>query len=105
MSFEEWILKHQTNRVIDVKSNFDDNEIALLNKLKIVIKDELYTGNEFEFFMYEVGAYNKEPDMSDEELEYYKSLEDTGVSMEEYKKLLEKVDTIFRKYENLFICN
>ena len=56
MNFEEWILKHQTNRVIDVKSNFDDNEIALLNKLNIVIKDEFYTGHEFECLMGERGA-------------------------------------------------
>ena len=65
MSFEEWILKHQTNKIIDVKSNFNDNEISLLKKLNIYIKDEFYTGNEFEFLMYEIGAYNKEPDMSD----------------------------------------
>ena len=105
MSFEEWILKHQTNRVIDVKSNFNDKEIAILKKLNITIKDEFYTGNEFEYLMSEIGSYNKEDDMSELELEYYKSLKSVGVNKTEYRNLVKKVDVIFRKYDKLFICN
>ena len=105
MDFEEWIVKHQTNKIIDVKGNFNNNEIALLKKLNIIIKDESYTGHEFECLMGEIGAYNKEIDMSDMELKYYKSLQNTGVSKTDYIKLVEKVDSIFRKYEKLFIIN
>lgn len=105
MNFEEWIKKYQTNRVINVKREFNDIEIDLLNKLNIYIKDELYTGNEFECLMSTIGSYNKEEDMSELELKYCKSLEDTDVSEEEYEKLSKKIDSIFRKNEKVFVYN
>lgn len=105
MNLEEWVIKHQTNRIIDVKNEFNDDELTLLNKLNILIKDELYTGNEFECLMGDIGAYNKEKDMSDLDLKYCKSLRKTGVSKKDYKLLVERIENIFRKYEKFFICN
>ena len=67
-------------------------------KLRISIKDKIYTEREFEeidgdyiLYYYEDGM---EEGMSEEEKSGIKSLENTGVSREEYNRLLDKFHKI-----------
>lgn len=102
MNFDEWRKKYHCNKIINLKEELNDEYIKILNQLNIVVKNKIYTGYEFECFMVEVGSYYKDEDMSELDLQYCKSLEDTSVSKEDYSKLLEKIDSIFVKYSKFF---
>lgn len=91
---EKWREKYHNLEIVDLKKYFTIEEFNKLRKLGITIKDKVYTEYEFECLNMDLLAYYKEDGMSEEELEFSKDLEGTGVSREEYNKLLEKVNKI-----------
>ena len=68
----------------------------ILKKLGIKIKNKKYTEYELECLTMDLLAYydDTEMDLSEEEKQFPKSLEDTKVSREEYNILLDKVQSI-----------
>ena len=64
-----------------------------MTKLGIKVKDKTYTESEFENLYSELlSFYNEENDTSN------KKLENFGVKEEEYKDILEKIQTINEEY-------
>jgi len=103
MSYEEWMDKFHNEKVIDLKKELEDDDINILKQLNIFVKKELYTGSEFEQVMIDVGSYYRDDEMSDLELQYCNSLEDTTVSKEDYEKISKKIDEVLRKYAKVFV--
>ena len=96
--YKKWHEKYSTEELVDLKKYFNDEDFEILRKLGISIKDKIYTEREFEeldgdyiLYYYEDGM---EEGMSKEEKEGIKSLENTGVSREEYNRLLDKFHKI-----------
>ena len=102
MTYERWLKRYHNKKVIKLKKELEDEYIDILKRLNLIVKNDKYTGYEFEKLMIDVGSYYKDDDMTEIELEYYKPLEETDLSQEEYKKLNNKIDTIFNKYEYIF---
>lgn len=98
MDYEElhkkWEEKYFFKEVVDLKKHFTDKEFEILNKLGVEIKDKIYTEYEFELLDGEVIDYYKSDDMDEEELKMGKDLSKTGVSQEDYDKLLNKIHDI-----------
>lgn len=98
-NFEEWQNKYCNNELIDLKKYLDSNDIELLKKLDIDIKDKLYSNYEFDLLEGKLLRYYKnEKEMSKEDLELSKPLDNTGVSRADYNVLLEKFNKISDDY-------
>ena len=102
-SFERSLKKYNRKKVINLKNELGDEYINILNRLNISVKDGKYTGCEFEKLMIEIGSFSGDEEMTEIELEGYKSLEKTDVSQEEYINLNNKIDSILNKYNSVFI--
>lgn len=99
-NFEEWQNKYRNNEFIDLKKYLDSKDIELLKKLDIDIKDKLYSNYEFDLLEGKLLRYYKnEKEMSNEDLKLSKSLDDTGVSREDYNALLKKFNKISDDYK------
>lgn len=96
--YEKWSEKYHNEEIIDLKKHFTIEDFNLINKLGIKIKDKIYTEYEFEVLNMDLLAYYKDDDMNEEELEMTKDLDGTGVSKEEYDKLLCKIEEINKLY-------
>ena len=95
---EGWREMYMNKEIVDLKKYFNNEEFDLFRKLGIEIKDKIYTEYEFEILDMDILAYYKDDDMTKEELEITKNLEETGVSKEEYEKLLKKMEEINTLY-------
>ncbi len=98
-NYEEWDKKYHTEEFIDLNKYFNKKDKQILDKLGIKVQDKIYTNYEFDvleekYLLY----YRDEKEMDDEDLKLSKSLEGTGVSREEYNKLLEKINKILTDY-------
>lgn len=96
--YEKWSNEYHNEKVIDLKKYFTIEDFNLISKLKVKIKDKIYTKYEFEVLNIELLAYYKDEDSTKEELEFLKDLEKTGVSKEQYNNLLKKVEQIRNLY-------
>lgn len=84
--------EYYAEEIISIKKFLDEKDIKVLEKLGIKVEDKIYTAFEYEIFSGEVSKYYKEDDYSKEDLEFVKSLEETGVSQEEYNDIIKKMD-------------
>lgn len=101
MEFEEWYEIYANKKIIDLNKELQDEDLKILSILNIKIKKEMYTQREYELLMAEVGAYYNKDEMSklsDEDLQYVKSLEETGISEKEYRRICKKISDINNKY-------
>lgn len=99
LNFEEWQNKYRNNKFIDLKKYLDSKDIELLKKLDINIKDELYSNYEFDLLEGILLRYYKnENEMSKEDLKLGKTLDNTGVSREDYNMLIQKFNRISDDY-------
>lgn len=96
--YNDWNKKYHTLKCIDLKSLFDKEEIKILKKLGIKIKDKKYTEYEFELILIELGYYME---IEDDDVEVIESLKatrkyiaDKGVSQEEFNKIIKKIDNL-----------
>lgn len=94
----KWKEKYFHKELVDLKKYFTDKDFEIISKLGIEIKDKIYTEYEFELLDGEVIDYYKSDDMDEEELKMGKNLEETGVSIEEYNQLLDKIHNINIEY-------
>lgn len=94
--YEEWSNKYHNVEIVDIKKFLTWKDKKILKKLGIKIKNKKYTEYELECLTMDLLAYydDTEMDLSEEEKQFQKSLEDTKVSREEYNILLDKVQSI-----------
>ena len=102
MNYEEWHKEYMEKKIINLKNELNEKDIEVLSKLDIEVQDKIYTQYDFEIFMINVGAYDRDDTMSELDLEYTKDLNSTVVSRKEYKKMQDKVDKIYDKYCKYF---
>jgi len=84
--------EYYAEEIISIRKFLDEKDIKVLEKLGIKVEDKIYTAFEYEIFSGEVSKYYKEDDYSKEDLEFVKSLEETGVSQDEYDDIIRKMD-------------
>lgn len=96
--FDSWYDKYSTEEIVDIKKFLNRDDINLLKKLNIKIKNKIYTEQEVEILNMDLLSYYIADDMDEEELKHLKSLP-KDVSREEYDNLLEKVNKISEDYK------
>ena len=94
MELEEKIEEYSTVEKVDLRKYFTPQDFEILKKLKIEVKDKIYTEREFEELDSEYILFYYEDDMTEQEKSETKSLENTGVTREEYNNLLDKFHKI-----------
>jgi len=100
---EEFKKRYFEKRFIDLKDKLDKNDIAILNKLGIVIEDKLYTEYEFDIIpMHLVKYYNEDEETGDiifeEEKADNKLLRQCNVSPREFFYIIDKVYKVGEDY-------
>ena len=94
--YAEWNKKYHNVEIVDLKKYLTWKDKKTLKRLGIKIMNKKYTEYEFECLTMDLLAYYDDPemDLSEEEKQFQKSLEDTKVSREEYNILLDKIQRI-----------
>lgn len=95
--FDSWYDKYSTEEIVDMKKYFNRDDITLLKKLNVKIKNKIYTEQEFEILNMDLLSYYISDEM-EEELKMSKNLP-KDVSREEYNDLLEKINKISENYK------
>ena len=96
---EGWRDMYMNKEIVDLKKYFTNEEFDLFRKLGIEIKDKIYTEYEIELINNSLYDYYYSEDMSEDEKNQVKSLEETGVTREQYNNLLNKIEQINEEYE------
>ena len=96
---EGWREMYMNKEIVDLKKYFNNEEFDLFRKLGIEIKDKIYTEYEIELINNSLYEYYYSEDMSEDEKNQVKSLEETGVTREQYNNLLNKIEQINEEYE------
>lgn len=96
--FDSWYDKYSTDEIVDIKKFLNRDDINLLKKLNIKIKNKIYTEQEVEILSMDLLSYYIADDMEIEEINMSKDLP-KDVSREEYNNLLEKVNKISEDYK------
>ncbi len=96
--FDSWYDKYSTEEIVDMKKYFNRDDITLLKKLNVKIKNKIYTEQEFEILNMDLLSYYISDEMEEEELKMSKNLP-KDVSREEYNDLLEKINKISENYK------
>ena len=96
--FDSWYDKYSTEEIVDIKKFLGMDDINLLKKLNIKIKNKIYTEQEVEILNMDLLSYYIADDMEIEELKMSKNLP-KDISREEYNKLLEKINKITEDYK------
>ena len=93
---QEWREKYYNLEIININKYLTQADKQLLEKLGIKIKDKIYTEFECECLYMDFLRYYDDPenDLSEDERKYQKSLDGTGVTREEYNKVLKKIEKI-----------
>ena len=96
---EGWREMYINKEIVNLKKYFTNEEFDLFRKLGIEIKDKIYTEYEIELINNSLYDYYYSEDMSEDEKNQVKSLEETGVTREQYNNLLNKIEQINEEYE------
>lgn len=96
---EGWREMYMNKEIVDLKKYFNNEEFDLFRKLGIEIKNKIYTEYEIELINNSLYDYYYSEDMSEDEKSQVKSLEETGVTREQYNNLLNKIEQINEEYE------
>lgn len=93
-NYDEWNERYHNKEIIDIKKYLNDEDIEILHRLGIKTYDKIYTEYELEVLEMDLLAYYEDLDeeLSEEEMQYQKSLDGTNVSRERYNSLLKKVE-------------
>ena len=92
--YKKWYEEYSTVEKVDLKKYFTSQDLEILKKLGIEVKDKIYTEREFEELDSEYILFYYDDSMTEEEKSETKSLENTGVTREEYNKILDKFHKI-----------
>ncbi len=94
---DKWKEKYRTEEIVNIKEEFTIEELALLKKLGVDLKDKIYTEYEFEILDGEVIKFYYEDEMTDDEKEECIPLPE-GVGREEYNNLVKKISKINKEH-------
>ena len=98
--YEEWSRKYHTEEIIDINKYLNKEDKKTLKKLAIPLKDKVLTNYEYDVLKrYVLEYYRNEEEMTNLELLECKSLDGTGVTREEYNKLLNKFENISKEFD------
>ena len=93
-----WRKKYFMDRVIDMKSYFNQNELDILKKFGIYLEDKLYTVSEYEMEKIKVFFYDIDIKEDDRDWKYRKHLKDINVSKKQCDVILKKFEKIDAQY-------
>lgn len=96
--FDSWYDKYSTEEIIDINKHLNRDDITLLKKFNIKIKNKIYTEQEVEILNMDLLSYYIADDMEIEEINMSKDLP-KDVSRKEYNKLLGKINKITENYK------
>ena len=96
--FDSWYDKYSTEEIVDIKKFLNMNDINLLKKLNIKIKNKIYTEQEVEILNMDLLSYYVADDMDEGRIKAIK-INAKDVSREEYNNLLEKINKISEDYK------
>ena len=108
---DKWKEKYRTEEIVNIKEEFTIEELALLKKLGVDLKDKIYTEYEFEILDGEVIKFYYEDEMTDEALakatgstSYYAN--DKSLSQDAIEKKIEQLqeyeyETIHGQYDSV----
>lgn len=95
LEYKQWLKKYHTEKVVDLKEFFNDNDFVLLKKLVEGIEDKVFTMYEYDQVLFSLFQYYTDDEeqriFNKEDFPYLKSLEEKNVDREEFNKLLYKV--------------
>ncbi|WP_300924957.1 hypothetical protein [uncultured Clostridium sp.] len=90
MDIENWDYKYHNNPMIDIRKELTDNQLEIIKKLGIEVKDKIYTEYDYECLKGALSEY-----IQDDEEEYTpKSLDEKNVDKEEFEELIKRIDEI-----------
>ena len=96
--YDKWSEIYYNKKILDIYDYLDENDISLLNKLGVKIEDKFCSEYQYDIIKQQLSAYyvddEESPEAQEELKKYQKSLEEVGVTQEEYDTLLEKFDKI-----------
>ncbi len=94
MDIESWDYKYHNNPIIDIRKELTNNQLEIIKKLGIEVKDKIYTEYDYECLKLKLLEY-----MESEEDEEYptKSLNSTNVRREEFNNLIKRIGEIDEK--------
>lgn len=96
--FDSWYDKYSTEEIVDINKHLNRDDITLLKKFNIKIKNKIYTEQEVEILNMDLLSYYIADDMEIEEINMSKDLP-KDVSRKEYNKLLGKINKITENYK------
>jgi len=97
LDYEEWYKIYNEYPLIDPKVYLDSKCLDILNKLKIEIKDKVYTHQEYEILRQNLLQYYEDENTIEEQREYIIPLENVNVSKDDYKYLMDKFEIMEEK--------
>ena len=96
--YDKWSEIYHNRKILNIYDYLDEDDISLLNKLGVKIEENYCSEYQYDIIKQQLSAYYVDEEESlevQEELKkYQKSLEEVGVTQEEYDALLEKFDSI-----------
>lgn len=90
-----WMQRYHMKKIVDFSKYLNQQDVDILKKFGIEIKDEIYTEYEFDLVDEVIFLYYREPGEKNEKY----NIEDIGVSQEEYDRILAKFTQISKDYE------
>lgn len=95
--YNDWDYKYHKLEYIELYSLFDMDDLKILRKLGIDIKNKKYTEYEYELLVLELGHYMEikedDPAVIEALKDTRKYIADKGVSQEEFDKIVKKIDS------------
>lgn len=99
IGYDNWQIVYRNRLFIDLIKYFTKEELELLKKFNIKIKNEVYTEFDYDAVKTVLAQYYIEEDFNEEERKYQLSLDSIGVTQEQYNALLKKFDDLDERYQ------
>ena len=96
--YDKWSEIYHNKKILNIYDYLDESDINLLNKLGVKIEENSCSEYQYDIIKQQLSAYyvdeEESPEVQEELKKYQKSLEEAGVTQDEYDALLEKFDSI-----------
>lgn len=90
--------KYHNIPVVDVMNELSSDAIMIIEKLGIELENTIYTEYEFDTLEMQISDYYTYDGMSEEDMTYIKSLDGTGVTNEDVRKVLHEIYKISKEH-------
>ena len=96
--YKDWEEKYYNEEVINIKEFFNEKDLLNLMELGISIEDKKCTRYEYEILRQKLIEYYDEKEDDEEALSYKKRVEDTKVSIPDFRKIVNVFNMIGDEY-------